>query len=196
MIRSNWKSPLSTLGRLSIIPLLIAAVGCSGMDHSGHSQDAEADSAAVDQAHSAAHDSTTAAAPASKDKTGQADHAQSEHDHAGHDHAPLAVPADQPAPTLAIAVTPDPVSGWNLELQTTNFEFAPERVNGESTFNEGHAHLMVNGEKRGRIYSNWHHLTDLTPGENMVMVTLNANGHEELTVEGEVVADSVLVTVP
>lgn len=213
MVGSNSVRFASALGHWWVTGLLVVASGCSAMGHAGQGQGAHGQHGEASVAEAAAMEHSEAHMEHSEEHTdhGQdaagepsaaehghdhAGHDHADHDHAGHDHAPLVVPADQPAPALTLLVTPDPVSGWNLELETTNFEFAPERVNGESTFNEGHAHLLVNGEKRGRIYSNWHHLTGLMPGENTIRVTLNGNGHESLVVEGEVVADEVVVTVP
>lgn len=205
MTRFDWIKSGSVWMRLATAAAVLTVVSCSGMDHSHHGEDsatssqASVDSPVENAPSEMEHSEMEHGDPAAVAAGDGHDHAADEHGdqgHGTHDHPPLVVPADQPAPTLTIVVTPDPASGWNLELQTTNFEFAPERVNGESTFNEGHAHLIVNGEKRGRIYSNWYHLTGLTPGENTVEVTLNANGHEALVVDGEVVADTVVVTLP
>ncbi|MEM8542901.1 MAG: hypothetical protein AAGF66_02775 [Cyanobacteria bacterium P01_H01_bin.119] len=118
-----------------------------------------------------------------------------EHGGEHHNHAPLSVPSGMPAPTLDLVVNPDPVEGWNLELKTTNFRFAPENVNGPSSTDEGHAHISINGEKMGRIYSNWYHLPALPPGTHTIRVELNANGHEPLFYQGEAIADSEVITV-
>lgn len=117
------------------------------------------------------------------------------HDHEGHHHAPLEVPVGMPVPTLDLVVYEDPVNGWNLELQVSNFRFAPENVNGPSSTDEGHAHLYVNGEQMGRIYGPWHHIQSLPPGEHEIMVELNANGHEPLVYQGQAIADTEQITV-
>lgn len=113
-----------------------------------------------------------------------------------HHHMPMEVPEGQPVPSVQLSVLDDPVNGWNLVLDIENFQFAPEQVNQSSSASEGHAHLYINGEKIMRIYSSWHHLPSLEPGTNEVMVTLNANGHEALTHNGEAIADTVVVSVP
>ena len=118
------------------------------------------------------------------------------HSHDKHDHKPLEVSADQPIPTVDLIVHKDAVIGWNLEVQVSNFQFAPENVNQESKTNEGHAHLYINGEKIARLYSSWHHLDSLESGENEVKVTLNANGHEDLFYQGNEIADTELIQVP
>jgi len=117
--------------------------------------------------------------------------------HSDHSHpGSIEVPAGQSVPTVTLTVEPDPVSGWNLHIQTENWAFAPEQVNQTSLPTEGHAHLYVNGEKVTRIYSQWYHLPSLPPGEHRLTVGLNANGHETLTHNGEPIEASVTVTVP
>ncbi|MEP3055752.1 hypothetical protein [Ascidiaceihabitans sp.] len=113
------------------------------------------------------------------------------HDHAtghggNHDHAamaPLAIPA-QNAPTLAAEVFKDPVVGWNLKLTVTNFAFSPQNASLDHVPGEGHAHVYANGEKLARLYSPWFHLDHLPEGDVTLDVTLNANSHQELAVDG------------
>ena len=114
-------------------------------------------------------------------------------DHAGHD---MAVEATGPAPTLAIALTPDPVSGWNLRLDTTNFRFAPEHAGCADIAGEGHAHLYVNGEKIARLYAPWTHIASLPGGGAEVKVTLNSNGHAPIAVDGKAVEAGMKVMTP
>lgn len=116
--------------------------------------------------------------------------------HGGHDHGMMEISEGQPVPVVVIDVFPDPVAGWNLQVQTENWEFAPERVNASSVPNEGHAHLYLNGEKLTRIYSEWYHIPSLPPGEQVLTVSLNANGHEALMHNGEPIEASVKVIVP
>jgi hypothetical protein len=119
-----------------------------------------------------------------------------DHSGDGHHHGSLDVSSADQIPSLDLVVYDDPVNGWNLQLITENFDFAPEQINGDSIINEGHAHLYINGEKVMRIYSNWHHLPRLEPGTHEVTVTLNANGHEDLIYQGEPIADTVMISVP
>ncbi len=81
------------------------------------------------------------------------------------------------------------MKGWNLNIETTNFTFAPETVNQESSPNQGHAHLYINGEKITRIYSNWYHLPELPKGDNEIKITINTNLHEDLIYQGKVIGD-------
>jgi hypothetical protein len=111
--------------------------------------------------------------------------------HADHD-TPHAVPAGTDAPTLKVALTPDPVSGWNIRLRTTNFSFAPERAGHAHVPGQGHAHVYVDGEKIARLYGRWMHIPALNAGSK-VLVTLNANDHRPLSVGSDPVSATVTV---
>ncbi len=103
--------------------------------------------------------------------------------HGGHDHAGLlALAAGPEAPTLGVAITPDAKSGWNLQIETTNFRFAPAHASGPHNEGEGHAHVYVNGAKIARVYGPWFHIDALPQGTVEVTVTLNSNDHRTLTV--------------
>lgn len=119
-------------------------------------------------------------------------HSSSGHGH----HGALMIPVNQPVPQVTLVVTPDAVTGWNVQVQTANWKFAPEQVNQSSVTTEGHAHLYLNGEKLTRLYSEWYYLPSLPTGEHSLSVSLNANGHEALMYNGQPVEDSVIVTVP
>jgi hypothetical protein len=97
---------------------------------------------------------------------------------------------------VQIVVHPDAVQGWNLEIQTSHFRFAPELINQTNQLGTGHGHLYINGEKQGRIYGPWLHLAHLPPGQNEITVSLNANGHEALTYNGQPIAATVVIEVP
>lgn len=123
------------------------------------------------------------------------------HDHAtdhgggGHDHAAMnaiVLPA-QNAPTLSAELLPDPVAGWNLKLDITNFSFAPQNASLGHVPGEGHAHVYVNGAKIARIYGPWYHIDHLPKGTVSVEVALNANSHEELVVDGKPLRVAVTV---
>ena len=130
----------------------------------------------------------------SEDEMDAMSHDEMSHD-GSHAHEQLEVSADLPTPSVELAVYEDVVNGWNLEVQLVNFEFAPSTVNEPGPQNEGHAHLYINGEKITRLYSNWYHLPELAPGDNKIMVTLNTNVHEDLTLHGEVISASTVVSV-
>lgn len=111
------------------------------------------------------------------------------------EHQMMAIPDGQPIPTVKLLVREDAMQGWNLELQVENFQFAPEHIAQPSIPTEGHAHLYVNGKKIARLYGNWYHLAELPPGVNEVTVSLNTNGHETLTFNGQPIQDTVTIEV-
>ena len=116
--------------------------------------------------------------------------------HENHEHGMIEVPANQPMPTVELVVHPDSRQGWNLEIQVTNFRFAPETLNQTSLPTEGHAHLYVNGEKITRIYGGWYYLESLPAGRHEVTVSLNTNTHEVLAHHGEPIESTVVIEVP
>ncbi|MFZ2719459.1 MAG: hypothetical protein WAZ27_01165 [Minisyncoccia bacterium] len=90
-------------------------------------------------------------------------------------------------PSVQVHMHPDAIDGWNLEILTQGFRFAPEHVNGAVVANEGHAHLYIDGVKITRLYGNWY----LVPskliegsGAHEIVVTLNGNDHSDLLYKG------------
>jgi hypothetical protein len=102
---------------------------------------------------------------------------------------------DASAPTVRVVLHPDAVSGWNLEIITSNFTFTPENVNQAPVAGEGHAHIYVNGQKLARVYSPWTHITTLPAGDTVVSATLNANDHSPLSVGGEPLTAQTVIQV-
>lgn len=120
-------------------------------------------------------------------------------DHGSADHArmhgqPIDIAASD-APNLAVRVKPDPMSGHNLYVETDGFAFAPQNASGDNQPGEGHAHVYVNGTKIGRLYGPWLHLPNLPKGEVTVEVTLNANDHRPLAVNGAPITAREVLTV-
>lgn len=114
----------------------------------------------------------------------------------GHEHGKmLSLPAGPSAPTLKMMVMPDPATGWNLHIMTTNFEFSPQNASRDHVDGEGHAHVYVNGQKLARHYGPWMHIADLEPGEHVISVTLNSNDHRELGVDGKALKVEQTITV-
>ena len=117
-------------------------------------------------------------------------------DHSAHDHSQvLHLPSGVDAPSLDISVIPDPESGWNLNLQTSNFTFAAENAGKAHIEGQGHGHLYVNGVKRARVYGDWFHIGSLPVGDNQISVTLNSNDHKSIVVGDAPLSASVNVTV-
>lgn len=119
------------------------------------------------------------------------DSAQAE-DHAQHEM--YEVPASVPTPSVNLVAHKDSVGGWNLNITTQNFRFAPQNAGNENVPGEGHAHLFVDDIKVARVYGNWFHLGALPEGEHTIEVTLNTNDHANYAVNGETIAASVEVT--
>jgi hypothetical protein len=119
-----------------------------------------------------------------------------EHHDAEHHHKTVAIPDGQAVPKVSLEVTPDAISGWNLQITLENFRFTPEKVNQESRTTDGHAHLMLNGRKIARLYGTWYHIPSLPQGKNALKVTLNTNKHEEITYHGKAIAAIAVVDVP
>ncbi|BAU65277.1 hypothetical protein STA3757_26580 [Stanieria sp. NIES-3757] len=110
-------------------------------------------------------------------------------------HEMLNIPDNQPIPTVDLIVHEDAKQGWNLEIKTTNFQFAPDKVNQKGALDEGHAHLYVNGEKVTRIYDNWYYLSELKPGMNEIKIKLNTNKHEILMYNQKPIEDVEIIEV-
>jgi hypothetical protein len=127
---------------------------------------------------------------------GHGGHAGHDHGgHGGHQHGMLEIAEGEPVPTIEISVIKDPMKGWSLRTETTNFEFAPELASTPHKPGVGHGHLYVNGKKVTRLYSEWYFLGDLPPGKNVIRVTLNSNDHNDLAVDGKVIEDQATVEI-
>lgn len=121
---------------------------------------------------------------------------EDDHDHSLHSHGILDVQgldAEAALPTLSLTVLPDTVAGWNIQLHTEHFRFTPQQVGGPDVAGEGHAHLYVDGIKFARLYSDWYHLKNLTPGQHKIRVTLNANSHATFGDRGQPIAAEVMI---
>lgn len=124
------------------------------------------------------------------------DHGAATHDTmAHHDHS-ASVDVTGTAPTLNVSLLPDPASGWNLHLDVTNFQFAPERASLAPVEGEGHAHIYANGTKLARIYGPWYHIGALPEGNVDIRVALYSNDHKALMVDGQLISQSLTVNVP
>jgi len=117
------------------------------------------------------------------------------HDHSMMKHGTIDLTESENQPTVDLAVTEDPQSGWNLHIMTTNFEFSPEQASLDHIKGQGHAHLYIDGTKITRLYGEWYHLPELTKGEHEIKVSLNANDHSAFTINGEEIANTKTVIV-
>ena len=96
---------------------------------------------------------------------------------------------------VEISAEVEPGGGVNVFIDTENWRWAPEEVNKDHSPGAGHAHVYVDDEKINRVYGPAYHLTGLSPGTHEVRVTLTANAHNVLLVNGEPVEKTVMVTV-
>lgn len=109
--------------------------------------------------------------------------------HSTLNHGFIDISSDSIIPVLEkVEITKDPVSGWNLHLVTKHFHFTPENINSEHIPGEGHAHLMINGEKVARVYSSWFHFPQQKNVITKLEVTLNANSHAILAYNNKPIA--------
>lgn len=108
----------------------------------------------------------------------------------------LDVPDDVPTPAISIlGLTPAEGGGYWLELSVENFRFAPENVDSDNVWGEGHAHLYINGVKISRVFEERYYIASLEAGLNTITVTLNANNHATLMHDGAVLGDSLVIGV-
>ena len=112
-----------------------------------------------------------------------------------HSHDMLAVDDWYVKPTIIAAIYKDPIGGWNLNLRTTNFTYNAAAAGLKNKEGEGHAHVYVNGVKLARIYGDWFHIGMLPKGNNIILVTLNANDHSSLTHNGRMLEHELMVMV-
>lgn len=115
------------------------------------------------------------------------------HPSEAHSHGQLEIPPGQPIPQVNLIVHPDEKTGWNLELQVENFQFAPQNLYQENTFDEGHIHLLINGENITRIYSSWYYIKELPPGNHEITVVLSSNHHQDFVFQGELIQDTEII---
>jgi len=89
----------------------------------------------------------------------------------------------------------DSKSGYNLQVLTTNYKFAPEHASTQHSNGEGHAHLYIDGEKVTRLYGEWFYVKALEPGQHSFRVELSANDHRAYAHEEELIDDMEMVIV-
>lgn len=111
----------------------------------------------------------------------------SEHDHMNHEK----VETNLENMSVDFDITKDDMSGVNIEIFTTDFEFSPKNVNQKHIDGEGHAHLYIDGEKWGRIYGKHIHVGNISNGNHIFLITLNTNLHDEYSINGKGINKSI-----
>lgn len=96
---------------------------------------------------------------------------------------------------LQVSAAADASGGVAVTIETENWRWAPENVDRQHRDGEGHAHIYVDGVKVGRVFGPSYYIMGLEPGRHDIRVTLNANSHNNLLVDGELVESTVMVRV-
>lgn len=117
--------------------------------------------------------------------------AASEAMHTHHD--PIEVSGEVPEATLTVTESTD--GGWDVYSEISNFRFAPEHASGPHVPGEGHLHLYIDGVKVARLYSQWWHIDQLSPGEHEIRIEVNANNHAPYAVGGKTISATTVLTV-
>ena len=100
---------------------------------------------------------------------------------------------------VTLIVKKDMMSGYNVQIRTLNFKWAPEHASMAHIAGEGHAHIYVDGVKIGRVYGQWFHLNtaslNLTSGDHTILVNLNGNDHRPYVIKGVAVEAKSLIKI-
>lgn len=109
----------------------------------------------------------------------------------GRGHRLREVPAAS-APSVALRAVADPAGGWNVQLVTERFRWAPEDVNTPADAGAGHAHLYVGDRKVARVYGEWFFVSkDAAEAGDVLTASLNADDHTAWAVGGAAVVAEV-----
>lgn len=119
-----------------------------------------------------------------------------EHTHDDDHHGDVeSVEFEGAAPEIAVEVVADAKSGYNAFITLDGMTLSPEHVNGDNVAGEGHLHILVNGDKLGRLYGLATHIPVLPDGDVEITVAAFANDHSPYVIDGEPVAGSTTITV-
>lgn len=146
--------------------------------------------------HPEVHDHSNPAHHADRQAHDPADHSGMDHSDMDHDamHAKL-TEASTPYPRLTLSLHPDGTNSRNLQIQVEDYTFDAQAVNGAHIPGAGHAHIYVNGVKLARAYGEWFHISGLPSGTNDIRVTLNANDHSQLAIDGTPIEATTTVVI-
>jgi hypothetical protein len=94
------------------------------------------------------------------------------------------VDVSRPIPEVAITLneTGDP-GVFDMKVVLANFTITPDAVDGDPVDNEGHMHLLIDGEKIERFYE-LERQVNVPEGDHLVEVELNANNHTPYSIDG------------
>ena len=111
-------------------------------------------------------------------------------------HDPPAAAVDAGAMSVTAQAHPDPLGGYNLQVDAAGFVFAPENAGGPRRDGQGYGAVSIDGRPHARLYGGWHKLPALAPGTHTIEVSLRANDGAPYYRDGRPVAASVMVEVP
>ncbi len=174
---------LRLIGALFAVALVATACG---------SETTATDTGAIDADAAETATTTTGDVSDAGDPTSEEDH---DHDHHHEDHSRLAEVADgDPIPAVAVdfAETDEP-GMFVMTVALTNFTITPDDIDGESVPNEGHMHLLIDGEKVERFVDTERMIT-VPEGEHLVEVELNTNDHAAWAVDGVAIRAGATLT--
>ena len=120
------------------------------------------------------------------------DGVKSETPMAGMDHGPVESAAPVSVDISAIVAE----GGVHVKIDTEGWSWAPGEVNSANSDGTGHAHIYADGVKLSRVYGPYHYLPSLESGAHELRVSLNDNGHNELTWQGRALEATTTVFVP
>ena len=113
--------------------------------------------------------------------------------HKAMDHGILDISDEPIIPKIEdLQVVKDPMSGWNIHIEVTNFRFTPENASQQHRPGEGHAHLYINGSKVARMYNNWFHIPGFVKESNKITVSLNTNDHQTMALGNQPIEKSIV----
>lgn len=140
-------------------------------------------------------DAAAAAVEDTPDDAMETDDHDDGHDSHGDGHSGvLEITAGTDVPGVDIELTPTDEAGvFDLTVSLTNFTITPENIDGDPIDNEGHMHLLIDGEKIER-FTDLQHTVNVPAGEHLVEVELNANNHLAYAVDGAPIRAGVTVT--
>jgi len=167
-----WTTLLRLLGALFAVSLFAAACGTS-----------------------TATDTASTAGNTEMEDIGASDEHGDDHTD-GHDahSSVLEVDPNLPIPDVSIELIETDTPGlFDLTVTLTNFTITPDNVDGDPIDNEGHMHLLIDGEKVERFYDLERQVT-VPDGEHLVEVEVNANNHSAYAVDGAPIRDGATVT--
>jgi len=123
------------------------------------------------------------------------DSADGEDVDAEHDHGATTIDVDTSKPIPEVAITLDETDEpgvFDMTISLADFTITPENVDGDPVDNEGHMHLLLDGEKVERFYD-LERQVNVPEGDHLVEVELNANNHLAYSIDSVPIRTGITV---